>query len=101
VFGHAVAEGVAGDFKEPAGFGDVPAGFAEGFFQHLLLHVLKRQTEGEQGRLEFAARLIGSFSGPDGGREVLGFDLICLAGNREPLDHIVKFSDVARPMMTL
>lgn len=25
VLGHAVAQGVPGDFKEPAGFGDVPA----------------------------------------------------------------------------
>lgn len=32
---------------------------------------------------------------------MLGFDLLSLAGNGEPLNHIVEFSDVAGPMMLL
>ena len=51
VFCYAVPECIAGDFEEPAGFGDVAACALQRFLQHLFFHLVNREAEGQEGGL--------------------------------------------------
>jgi hypothetical protein len=65
VFGHAIAEGISGQFEQATRFRHVTGGFAERFLQHPFLHFLKGEAKRQEGRFQIDAGAVCDWSGLD------------------------------------